>query len=364
MRTMRPAFHLGKRIIIAWVQSSPLDIPFFVCFLMHVCNCKLLWVVLYVGLSETIIKRILFSCPIFERGLGPTHAEPQLTTCGNIATIKTWSNIWLLLVWVRTRFVLVVEIKGAIMRDHTSIDVVICAITNRWVIEIINEGWSIIFEMHRLRGICISWLFFFITLGARTLGTSWIYDSSTRIGLVIEWFLRIEFLFSITHSLFILLLNISSIKRGSILAKAWRSITCWSFMECHRGKRLFASSGSIRNHWTSTTVSIVTPSSNSWVTRPDTEITPIRVTRISTLAFTFPCTDIMFAIRSSLHTANPTVGSRCRLLCNFLLCIFWRCSCHLLTPTRCCTLRSLRGVSTSVTVVGCSLCIFLDLLFV
>ena len=250
------------------------------------------------------------------------------------------------------------------MCDHTSIDVVIRAITNRWRIEIINEGWSIIFYMHRLRGICVPWLFLFITLSARTLGTSWIYDSSTRVGLVIKRLLRIELLLSISHSLFMLLVGISSIELCSILTKAWWSITCWSFMECYRSKRLFASSGSIRNHWTSTTVSIVSPSSNSWVTRPDTEITPIRVTRISTLAFTFPCTDIMFAIRASLHTASPTVGSGCRLLCNFLLCIFWRCSCHLLTPTRGCTLRYLRRISTSVTVVGWSLCIFLDLFFV
>ena len=331
---------------------------------MHVRNCKLLWVVLYVGLSETIIEWILFSCPIFERRLGTTHAEPQLTACRNVATVKTWSNIGFLLVWVRTGFVLVVEIKGAIMCDHTSIDVVIHAIANRWGIEIINEGWSIIFEMHRLLGIHVPWLFLSITLSGWTLWTPWIYDTSTRIGWVIKWLLRIELLVSIAHSLFIFLVRISSIEWCSILTKAWRSITCWSFMECYRCKRLFASSGSIWNHWTSTTVSIVSPSTNSWVTRPNTEITSIRVTWISTLALTFPCTDVMFAIWPSLHTASTTIGCRCWLLCNFLLCIFWGCSCHLLTTTRGCTLRSLWRISTRVTVVGCSLCIFPYLFFV
>ena len=250
------------------------------------------------------------------------------------------------------------------MCDHTSIDIVIHAITDRWGIEIINEGWSIIFEMHRFLGICVPWLFLFITLSRWALWTSWIYDSSTRIGLVIKWLLRIELLVSIAHSLFILLVRISSIEWCSILTKARRSITCWSFVECYRCERLFASSGSIWYHWTSTAVSVVSPSTNFWITRPNTEITSIRVTWICTLAFTFPCTDIMFAIRPSLHTASPTVGRGCWLLCNFLLCIFWRCSCHLLTPTGGCTLRCLWRISTSVTVVGCSLCIFSYLFFV
>ena len=331
---------------------------------MHVCNCKLLRVILYVGLSKAIIEGILFSCPIFERGLGPTHAEPQLPASRNVATVKAWSNIGLLLVWIRSRFVLVVEIKGTIMCYHTPIDVVIRAITNRWGIEIINEGRSIVIEMHRLWSIRVAWLFFFITLSGWALGTSWIYDSSTRIGLVIERLLRIELLVSIAHSLFILLVRISSIEWGSILTKAWRSITCRSFVECYRRKRLFSSSGSIWNHWTSTTVSIVSPSTDSWITRPNTEITSIRVTWISTLTLTFPCTDVVFAIRTSLHTASPTIGCWCWLLSNFLLCIFWRCSCHLLTPTRSCTLRCLWRISTSVTVVGCCLCIFLYLFFV
>ena len=250
------------------------------------------------------------------------------------------------------------------MCDHTFIDVVIRAITNRWGVEIINKGWSIVIKMHRLWGICVYWLFFFIALGGRALWTSWIYDPSTRITLVIKWLLRIELLVSIAHPLFILFVRIPSIERCCILSKAWRSITCWPFVEGNRCERLFAPSGSVWNHWTSTAVGIMSPSTNSWITRPNTEITSIWVSWISTLALTFPRTDIMLAIRPSLHAAGPTIGCRCWLLINFLLCIFWRRSCHLLTPTRGCTLRCLWRICTSVTVVGCSLCIFPYLFFV
>ena len=249
------------------------------------------------------------------------------------------------------------------MCSHTSIDVVISSILNRWWIEIINKGWSVIIHVHRLWGICVTWLFFFITLSAWALWTSWVYDSTTRIGLVIERLLRIELLVSIAHSLFILLVSIPSSEWCSILTKAWRPIACWSFVKCYRSKCLFAPSGCIWNHRPSTTVSIVSPT-NSWITRPNTEITSIRVTWISTLALTFSCTDVIFAIRPSLHTTSPAIGCRCWLLCNFLISIFWGCSCHLLTPTRGCTLRYLRRISICITVVGCSLCIFLYLFFV
>lgn len=256
------------------------------------------------------------------------------------------------------------EVKRTVLGDHTLIGIVISPIADWGLIEIIDKGRSLLFELHGLRCICILWLFSFVTFTCWAPRSSRVGDTATRVGLVVEWLLWVEFLVCVAHSLLIFLKSARSREGSVAIAKPRRTVARWSFVESYWGESLFTPyRRGVWYHGSPATVSVVSIASNPRVTGANTEITPIRVPRIIALAFTPPIFDVLFAVRTSLDATSSSIGGRGWIWNQLLITIFWRTPCDFLA-TRRCTWGNLGHACVCVTVVSCRVGVLFYLLLI